>query len=78
MPNKLDEEIEIFFIKYLKHDQSKYIKNMTKFSNILGKNGVDKSHLLKVCLEAKIYFDLNKTFFDKIDFKSLTIKLSKF
>lgn len=78
MPNKLDEEIEIFFIKYLKHDQSKYIKNKTKFSNILRKNGVDKSHFIKVCSEAKIYFDLNRTFFDNIDFKSLTIKLSKF
>ena len=78
MPNKPDEEIEIFFIKYLKHDQSKYIKNKTKFSNILRKNGVDKSHFIKVCSEAKIYFDLNRTFFDNIDFKSLTIKLSKF
>ena len=40
------------FIKYIKHNESKYIKNKIKFMNVLTKNNVEESLFKKIGNEA--------------------------
>ena len=77
LPNK-SEELKAMFIKYIKHNESKYIKNKIKFMNVLTKNNVEESLFKKIGNEAKKYYDVNNFFFDKINFPSIVAQLSKF
>lgn len=75
---RLKDDVEMVFMKCLKHSEKKSYQIKAKFAKIISKSKISEEQFTLHLKKAKIFYDLNLEFFSKIDFDVVIKNLQKF